>query len=634
MKPSTPLQALSIFNPERATGPIFTKELRVASRRRRNYWLRVGYIALMLLVLAVVAGRWGESGDGGADQTYEQARQGKMIISVVAWVQFVALQLVAVVLASSAVNEEVYSRSLGVLMTTPITSLQIVLGKLLSKMLQILQLILISLPAMAILRVYGGVPWDFLLAGTCVTLTACLFAAAVAMFFSVFIRRAWAVTLLTLASLMFLYAIISWMLTMVVGILMLVAKVGGAGSGVGDIALVFVKAVNPFVVMGFLTADMWNPSGVTMSWWGSMSWGIHCLIMIGISAGLVAITVPMVRRTALRTAIGGTPRIEVPIPRRPMPPVAIPSPTSGPAVAAAGDSPTAGQQAATYWQTLEARSLRTVSDRPVLWRELSLPLIHNRTVRWVLMIIVLVILGLLYAGMITLMLGFGSHVDPEGINLPFILLYAFCGLGCTVIVSTTGIASEREAGTLSLLMATPLSANAILWGKAAGALRRTLPIWLFLLANCVVFSVFRTLSPIVILHMLLLVVGTSAFLTGTGLYFSARFRKTTSAAIVNLGMAIGLWGVLPLLAGILDVFGDASAVVVDINPLYLAYMLTSGACLDFVYGTTHEYYWAGMHNLGVMETTNLLLAIVGGYALVGWLCMLAARRHMRRNMFA
>jgi len=31
----------------KVTGPIFTKELRVSSRLRRNYWLRLAYVAML-----------------------------------------------------------------------------------------------------------------------------------------------------------------------------------------------------------------------------------------------------------------------------------------------------------------------------------------------------------------------------------------------------------------------------------------------------------------------------------------------------------------------------------------------------------------------------------------------------------
>ena len=43
---------LSILNPARLTGPIFDKELRVASRRRRNYVLRSVYVLVLVFFLA------------------------------------------------------------------------------------------------------------------------------------------------------------------------------------------------------------------------------------------------------------------------------------------------------------------------------------------------------------------------------------------------------------------------------------------------------------------------------------------------------------------------------------------------------------------------------------------------------
>ena len=42
-------------NPSRLTGPIFDKELRVSSRRRRNYVLRSAYL---LVLVVFVVGAW------------------------------------------------------------------------------------------------------------------------------------------------------------------------------------------------------------------------------------------------------------------------------------------------------------------------------------------------------------------------------------------------------------------------------------------------------------------------------------------------------------------------------------------------------------------------------------------------
>jgi len=56
------------------------------------------------------------------------AEAGKQIVSTIVLFQFCAMQVLAVVMLSSAISDEVYHRTLGTLMTTPISSFQIVLS--------------------------------------------------------------------------------------------------------------------------------------------------------------------------------------------------------------------------------------------------------------------------------------------------------------------------------------------------------------------------------------------------------------------------------------------------------------------------------------------------------------------------
>jgi ABC-type transport system involved in multi-copper enzyme maturation permease subunit len=96
------------------------------------------------------------------------------VTTAITWLQFLAAQGLAVLLLSSTIGEEIRKGTLGALLTTPITSLQIVVGKLLGRMLHVLVLLAISLPVLAILRLFGGVPAGYVLAGACVTLTTAL----------------------------------------------------------------------------------------------------------------------------------------------------------------------------------------------------------------------------------------------------------------------------------------------------------------------------------------------------------------------------------------------------------------------------------------------------------------------------
>jgi ABC-type transport system involved in multi-copper enzyme maturation permease subunit len=158
----------SLLNPARLTGPIFDKELRVSSRR----WTQlVSYY------------------QPGAFQAAWMSEAGKMIISTIVWFQFCATQLVAIIMLSTSISDEIYNRTLGLLMTTPINSFQIVMGKLLSKLLQLMLLLAISLPLLAIVRIFGGVPWDYIISSLCITLTTVAFVGSLSLLFSIFSRR-------------------------------------------------------------------------------------------------------------------------------------------------------------------------------------------------------------------------------------------------------------------------------------------------------------------------------------------------------------------------------------------------------------------------------------------------------------
>jgi ABC-type transport system involved in multi-copper enzyme maturation permease subunit len=172
-----------VFNPIRLIGPIFDKELRVSSRRRRNYLLRVAYIALLsVFILSAWYSAFGLRSSGSAAyQVSRLSRMGRIVITTVVWFQFIAAQLIAAVMLSSSISDEVRGGTLGVLMTTPISSFQIVTGKLLGKLLQLMLLLATSLPLLAIIRIFGGVPWDYVISSVCITLTAAVLVGALSL---------------------------------------------------------------------------------------------------------------------------------------------------------------------------------------------------------------------------------------------------------------------------------------------------------------------------------------------------------------------------------------------------------------------------------------------------------------------
>ncbi len=133
----------------RLPGPVFDKELRIASRRRKSYVLRFAYVGLLT---AFVAGAWFASADDGSAgsavyQASRMAAAGRYIAVAIVWFQFIAAQLLAVVLLGTAITDEIRKRTLHVLAVTPITGLQIAGGKLAGGLLPIIMLLAASLPA-------------------------------------------------------------------------------------------------------------------------------------------------------------------------------------------------------------------------------------------------------------------------------------------------------------------------------------------------------------------------------------------------------------------------------------------------------------------------------------------------------
>ncbi len=190
---------INYFNLDWLTGPFLAKELRVSSRHRRNYLLRAAYIALLLFFVAIT---WLSvvtvSGGTLIYQKSRLAQAGKNITLTIVWFQFIASQLIAVIMFCNSISEEIYHRTLGVLLTTPVTTFQIVAGKLLSKLFQIILLLAISLPLLAIVRIFGGVSWNYILMSLCITLAAVIFAGTLSMFFSVLFRKAYVVIIITI----------------------------------------------------------------------------------------------------------------------------------------------------------------------------------------------------------------------------------------------------------------------------------------------------------------------------------------------------------------------------------------------------------------------------------------------------
>lgn len=635
------VRLLAAIAPYRLTGPVFAKELRVSARRRRSFALRFGY--LFVLGCFVVAVWLSETGTGdrfGAYSIAQMASAGKTIITSIVWFQFAALQAVAVVLAGTSISEEVYRRTLAVLLTTPVTTFQIAAGKLLSRVLQLALLVALSLPLLAVVRVFGGVPWRFVLAGECITVCACMLAGAVAMFFSTRIRRAYLAILATLGVGGFYYVSVGGVM---------IAMAAGAGRGAGGVLLGLAAHLHPAASLVICTRDVLEPGSTAA---GAL-WPVNCVATLGLTLAVLALCARQIRAAATRQAsrpvspfaptgwnlVVRRPPSAAPVPgpARPHPPLptkeelAHPRPSPPPPPAKPPPAPSR------LVVVPEAASFRRVFGSPVVWREF-----RDSMWRYPDVVIAIVVVGgfSLLGSYLICLEGLIEGWAHGGYGAAFIL----AGGLATAVVAATRIAPEKEARTWPLVLTTTLGDWHILLGKACGVARRTLPIWCLLPAHVLAFACARCLHPVAMLHVLVLTAWVFAFVTSLALYFGTRFRRTSTAVILTLVACAVLWGAAPGLVGLLaGILGPEAAVpgadVLAANPLIQAFVLLEGAGGTEAVATGElSYRWPleplpHQGSIGLGPTTALLLAYAVAYGLAALLLLNRARRRLRHSAF-
>jgi len=590
-----------LFSLSWLTGPIFGKELRVSSRRRRNYVLRCAYLALLTIFLVLV---WLEEVRYSGSAVYRisrMARAGQMIIVFIIWFQFCATQAVAVIMLSTSISDEIYNRTLGLLMTTPINSFQIVMGKLFSKLLQLILLLAISLPLLAIVRVFGGVPWGYVISSLCITLTTVLFVGSLSLFFSIFSRRAYVVIIVTALTLAAMFALLPLGLYALWDITDL-QKVMSEKSLFAGLFL-----PNPYCSMFFNTLMMVEPRAAAAMPAGV--WPLHCGIILAASVVVLSASVIKVRKVALRQATG---QLHASFRKR--------------------RGRKKADEAPANQQDLVAAP-RRVKGPPVLWKELRFPLLgRHRLISFV----------AIFAGLVVLLISYGlcakeKILDEEPIHVCYAMIFAGLGMLFTIILPATCITSEKESRSWPLLLATTLDDRQILFGKLMGVLRRCLPIWCLLFGHTIFFVLTGTIHPAAIILTAILVTGVIVFLSGTGIYFSACFRRTTAAVIMNLALAAVIWAIVPLLLGMIAGISreaDLLEVYVLANPMVQAIVIMLGTVDYDVHRGVWQLSFEWPHGSeSFIFTMRVFFVTMLMHVLLGFLFAWRAKCRFRRNIF-
>ncbi|MDA0802910.1 MAG: ABC transporter permease subunit [Planctomycetota bacterium] len=415
---TTVIRSLSRVLP---TNPIVIRLVQGGSRRQRHLVIRGvflgGLSALLLLAL------------GGAPGSAREIAQGAATaLSVLAFGQVLLICLLTPIFMSGAIAQEAEPRTWEILLTTPLSGLQIVLGNLFGRLFFVVSLVLSSLPLFLVLQGFGGVPPSAILASSAIALATALLLGSVAIALSL-TRFAGRRSIFA-----FYAAVVSWLVVTAAADALLRVKTPS-----GTAATTLATPLNPMLALESILKSATYAShsaeqlSFPASWWLGSPAITYGVLTIGASGVLLAFSLVVVRQAGLASR-GSLGRVEG-----------------------------------------RSRVAKHVGKNPISWRELHLRAQRRGVLlaRWT-----IVPLGLVIGFLPPLLHWRGDFSTATWQSVVAALVGAETLILALIALNTaaTAVTSEREDGSLDILLATPIQPAAYLGGKLIGLVRYLLPL--------------------------------------------------------------------------------------------------------------------------------------------------------------
>jgi len=469
-------------------GPMLGMELRIISRQRRTYALRAGYVAFMTIVVAMAwvqaIGQLDRVSNVDAGAVLPLLADG--IAHGIMWVLLFGGQAWGIIIMADAFERELRGRSLSSLLTTPLSIGQIVLGRFIGRMGQVVLLLLTSLPALALMRGFGGIRWDFLLAASAVTVSAACSAGAVGMYNSARLLQGWDATR-------------SSILTAAIYSLPAAVWLGNSAT------------------KGWLEA-WWVPVGVSA-----------LAVVYRLARAVGALRYHARHKLDIKPDPDLPPRVAHD-PYVYLPPV--PDEPKGVLV----------PERLCYVKLADDDFVHSVpiEGSPIIWRAKGCS--KMQWTRGGLVFLVLLCAGL------PLSLAAGGQVGLRGGC--WAMVTAGLGSMCVAaaLMSASAISSERESGCLTLLLTSPMTDRQIIGAKVMGIAWRILVGICLVTGYVATLSMVGLMHVAGTISIVLLGGATLAFVTGLGLYISSLCRRSATAKALTVGTLALLWVLGPWLA--------------------------------------------------------------------------------------
>ncbi len=508
--------------------PILLRVVCAASKRTRHLWARVAYLAALFGVIFIADMSLLNAQGTSLANLAKQSSGTFMLVSVV---QLVLASLIAPVFAAGAITQEKDANTFHILLTTPLSDAQIVLGMLGSRLFFVWALLLSGVPIFCITMIFGGVTGAEVFQSVGLAATTGLVTGALAITIGV-ARVGTRRTILTFFVGVALYLLGVWALGLTSWGQLAEAPLSTTTFGVlSGKRMSWLAPLHPFLALFVVTGQTPAPSAAELGrfsalprWLLAHPTAAYMMLTTLLSLVLVGVSLLFVRRGSkegertLATRVREVFR------------------------AAPGE---------------RRRHPRHVWNNPIAWREANTRAsAGGRSIlRW---------FGIgagAAAGLILLIAheqAWGAGLSPGSPANVRAWLVALLWIEFTLILlvvtntAASTLTREKESATMDLLLTTPLTSQYIVKGMLRGLVSFALPLIAVPTSTTLLFAaadLFRpaelrvtTLESVLLAPLIM--VALAAIAAMVGLHFSLHARKTVQASMYSTVVVLGLAGLL------------------------------------------------------------------------------------------
>ena len=573
-------------------GPVFSREVTIAPRRVRTFAGR-GVYGLFLLLLTATA--WLiMTGTQLISNLGDFSRFGSALFHLIAPLQMIMFLFFAAVLAAGSAAQEKDRKTLLLLLLTRMTNSELVLGKLLASLLEVFVFVLLSVPMLMILALFGGISYPQIFRTALVTLFGALVCGSVGSCMALWREKTFQAVSVTVLLIVLWLAV--WQL----------AAYGIFGSSIGGVAAgTLADAASPWRAV--FTAMRPDPIPVGPLAFGALVRPIAGYL--GVSPFLIllvnCIAIARVRiwnpsrelkqtvpeedtwlKTARRAAQGQTAPAENPYDNLTDNLFALEA--EHPDLAASASPPEAAHtKSAAGGGTGKVRidpalsaaggKVRPVWDNPIIWREIRT---HAYGRRNLIIRVAYFILFMISAWLLHSLFAENAAPGIAQIALPLVPLLIL-SLLLVNAQAATSLTSERDGGTFVLLLVSDISPKEFVWGKLGGTFYNMREVILLPLLLC--FYLWH-LGGMSALNAFFLFAGLAVlyfFSAMIGVHIGMQYENTRSALATSLGIIFFLFvGIGTCIWMMLAFSGSFES---QLQP-FLAFMLGGGVGLYLCLG--------------------------------------------------